>query len=120
MIISHLFYGIISRCIPLVQVRILVKGRVQGVGFRWSVAELARKLGLEGLVRNLRDGRVEIFCDGDTNSVKQLIGEIRSNNVGFEGWGVRVEHVEYITEGQPGFTPAWRDYSGFEVDFGWD
>lgn len=47
----------------------LISGRVQGVGFRWFVRETAQQLGLQGTVKNLYDGRVEVFAQGDINSL---------------------------------------------------
>jgi acylphosphatase len=45
--------------------RFLVSGRVQGVGFRYAVLNEARRLGVNGWVRNLPDGRVETLAQGD-------------------------------------------------------
>ncbi len=52
----------------------LVKGRVQGVGFRWFVQREAAELGLRGWVRNTDDGCVEIVAAG----VPELLGELRA------------------------------------------
>ena len=54
-------------------VRALVSGRVQQVGYRQTCRAKARSLDLVGWVRNLRDGRVEIFAQGDPESVDRLI-----------------------------------------------
>jgi acylphosphatase len=52
--------------------RFFVTGRVQGVGFRWFVQEAAERLGLVGFVRNLEDGRVEVFAEGDADTLGAL------------------------------------------------
>ena len=45
--------------------RIVVRGRVQGVGFRYATVSEARRLGLHGWARNAPDGSVEIVAEGD-------------------------------------------------------
>lgn len=51
---------------------IVVRGRVQGVGFRWWARSQALSLGLTGYARNLDDGRVEICAQGPRESVDRL------------------------------------------------
>lgn len=58
-------------------VRLLVSGRVQGVGFRYFVAAQARGLGLPGYVRNLRDGRVQAEFSGSDDQVEALLAACR-------------------------------------------
>ncbi len=55
-----------------VRTRLLYTGTVQGVGFRATVAHLARPLAVTGYVRNLADGRVELVAEGDPAEVDRL------------------------------------------------
>lgn len=56
-----------------VRVRLFVSGTVQGVSFRASTREQARKRGLVGWVRNLEDGRVESVVQGRKERVEELV-----------------------------------------------
>lgn len=54
-------------------VRLYITGTVQGVFFRLFVKQNAEKIGVNGFVRNLEDGRVEVFIEGDADKVNQMI-----------------------------------------------
>lgn len=54
-------------------VRLYVDGTVQGVFYRAFVKENAERYNVKGFVRNLDDGRVEIFLEGDVNDVNKMI-----------------------------------------------
>jgi acylphosphatase len=56
-----------------VRARVIVEGRVQGVFFRYHTQETALSLGLNGWVKNRRDGRVEAVFEGDREKVEQMI-----------------------------------------------
>jgi acylphosphatase len=57
--------------------RVRVSGRVQGVGFRQATAEEAHRLGVSGWVRNLPDGRVEAWLEGEGPRVDALASWLR-------------------------------------------
>ena len=57
----------------VVRALVFVRGRVQGVGFRWWTRARALELGLVGHARNLPDGRVEVNAQGPEESVRALI-----------------------------------------------
>jgi acylphosphatase len=70
--------------------RAIVRGRVQGVGFRDFVWRRARFLGLVGYVRNLPDGRsVEVVAEGQRDDLEQLLEFLRSGPP-----AARVEQVD--------------------------
>ena len=52
--------------------RFLVSGKVQGVSFRQHTQEEAERLDLNGWVRNLSDGRVEVMVEGEESAVRKL------------------------------------------------
>jgi len=54
--------------------RILVDGRVQGVGFRYATMARADLLGVDGWARNLADGRVEVHAQGEPGALAELVG----------------------------------------------
>jgi acylphosphatase len=57
---------------PGITRRLLIEGRVQGVGFRWSLMEKARELGLDAWVCNRDDGSVEAQVSGSMEAVDRL------------------------------------------------
>jgi acylphosphatase len=85
-------------------VRVTISGRVQGVFFRASCADLARELGLAGSVRNLRDGRLSATFQGPDDAVERMLAWCRE--------GPPMAHVEVLeVEDVPAF-----DATAFRVE----
>jgi acylphosphatase len=57
-----------------------VRGRVQGVGFRWWVRSRALELGLAGSAANLEDGRVEVIAEGPRAECERLLALLRGGH----------------------------------------
>ncbi|MBN1485030.1 MAG: acylphosphatase [Chloroflexia bacterium] len=55
------------------RVHLWIRGRVQGVSFRYYTRRQARALGLSGWVKNLPDGRVEVVAEGDEAVLQELV-----------------------------------------------
>jgi len=70
--------------------RFVVRGRVQGVGFRWFVEREAQMLGIAGWVRNNSDGSVEVLAMGSRDQLLGLRGRLRQ--------GPRAARVDQVEE----------------------
>ncbi|MEW5758440.1 MAG: acylphosphatase [Candidatus Omnitrophota bacterium] len=60
------------------QVNVIYKGRVQGIGFRFTVESIANKLGVCGWVKNLKDGNAEIMAEGEKENLEKFLKEVNS------------------------------------------
>lgn len=97
--------------VELKRVRVLVSGKVQGVFFRQSTQEQAERLGVEGWVRNLTDGRVEGLFQGPAEAVDDLVAWCRRGPA-----RARVEDVEVVLEAPRSDIQAFRVVATAEAD----
>lgn len=88
------------------RVNVLISGIVQGVNFRRSTQMTARRLGVNGWVRNLADGRVEACLDGDAGAVSNMLDWCRSGPP-----AARVDSLELREEYSGG------DFSDFSIQY---
>ena len=88
--------------------RFFVSGMVQGVGFRFFVERTAASLGVAGFVRNLFDGRVEVYAIGGAERIDSLREALRR--------GPRMANVERVEEQA---AEVLREYAGgFSIEHG--
>lgn len=71
----------------------VVRGRVQGVGFRWFVREIASELQLAGWVMNRHDGAVEVVADGPDAGIARLRAALERGPA-----GAAVERVDLLDD----------------------
>jgi acylphosphatase len=78
-------------------------GHVQGVGFRYTVRTIARRLDVTGFVRNLPDGRVELVAEGSSAELESFLRLVRDE------LGHHIRDVKIDTQ------PGNGEFSGFEI-----
>jgi len=57
----------------MIAVKVTIQGRVQGVGYRWFAKEQAERLDLNGYVKNLYNGDVEVYAEGEREVISQYM-----------------------------------------------
>jgi len=93
---------------PVEAKRYIVRGRVQGVGFRWFVEREAHMLGIAGWVRNKHDGSVEVLAQGTRDQLSGLHSRLREGPR-----AARVDAVE-VSEASP-----TSGLSSFRIEGAW-
>ena len=84
----------------------VVHGWVQGVGFRWRTRDIARRLGLQGYVRNQPDRTVQVVAEGPESALRELLSFLEAGPS-----GAVVERVDTR------WLPSGSHLRGFEVRF---
>ena len=88
--------------------RFLVRGRVQGVGFRWFVEREAHILGIAGWVRNNADGAVEVLAQGTADQLRSMRDRLQQ--------GPRAARVDTVDESQAHLT---ENLKAFRIEGAW-
>ena len=88
--------------------RYLVRGRVQGVGFRWFVEREAHMLGVTGWVRNNADGAVEVLAQGTRDQLSALLARLQQ--------GPRAARVDRVDESEANLTQGMKT---FRIEGAW-
>jgi acylphosphatase len=86
------------------RLQVLYSGRVQGVGFRFTVKMVAHGFEVTGIVRNLADGRVEMIAEGERGELEQFLKGIQDSDVG-----------AFIRGEEKMWTEAKNEFRGFEI-----
>lgn len=87
------------------QVHVYYSGRVQGVGFRYTVEDIAQDMGIGGWVKNLHDGRVELAAEAEEETLKDFLKKIEES---FSGC-LRDRDIEWF--------PATGEFKDFAIKF---
>jgi acylphosphatase len=88
---------------PLERREVLFAGRVQGVGFRYTVRSIAARYDVRGFVKNLNDGRVMLVVEGARSSLDSFIA------------AVQAEMERHIADQQTTILPITGEFSNFEI-----
>lgn len=84
-------------------IRLFITGSVQGIFFRQFIKDKADKIGVKGYARNLEDGRVEIFIEGNKDNVEQMLAFCKQ--------GPQHAQIRSIEEKQESF----QDFKEFKI-----
>ncbi|MBA3044033.1 acylphosphatase [archaeon] len=98
--------------------RLVIEGNVQGVSYRAFVKQIARGLGIKGLVRNLEDVGVEIFCECTKEVLQNFVEMIDKKGDPKEVFSLNVEKINIYNEGEKGYMNPPEEFKTFDVDYG--
>jgi len=90
----------------IASIQVFYEGNVQGVGFRYSVRQIAKGFDLTGSVRNLPDGRVELLATGEEDEVRAFVEAIGQSELR--------AHIKKQSEAPLDQAPVFR---GFEIRY---
>lgn len=80
--------------------RVVVKGIVQGVGYRYFAVQQARRYNIKGWVKNKIDGSVEVVCEGEEDNINEFIKELKRGPFSADVQALSIEEEKYKGEFQ--------------------
>ncbi len=101
----------------MMKVRLVIEGNVQGAGYRAMVKNVARRLRIKGLVRNLDDGNVEVFCECDENTLNEFMKVIDRKGDSEQPFSLNVEKINVYKEGDVNCVGLPEKFGLFETDY---
>ena len=88
------------------RIHVFYSGYIQGVGFRYTVRNLAPTLGIKGWVKNLRDGKVEVIAEGNEEKLNIFLDDIKNEFP-----------VRFIKDVDINWEEATREFKSFNIAF---
>lgn len=88
----------------MITLHAIYQGRVQGVGFRWTVVECAEKFHLTGTVKNLANGNVEVYAQGTKESLEEFLELVKKNS--------ESAHIDSVT---CNYSSPIHSFTGFHI-----
>jgi len=87
------------------QIHAYYTGRVQGIGFRFTAENVAQQMGVNGWVKNLRDGRVEIIAEAQEETLRKFLEKLSK------------DFAQYIQDVEVEWGAPSENFNGFGVEF---
>ena len=102
----------------MVRARIIVSGRVQGVGYRALVKQIAMSFKVKGLVRNAEEGNVELFCECDDKLFDKFLENIKVKGDPQDMLSISVDELNVYKEGNKNYVNPPTEFKTFYIDYG--
>ena len=122
MTIGIFIYGLINEVLGIgmaMQTLLIISGNVQGVGYRTLVKQIANRLRVTGIVKNLSDGNVEIYCEcSDKELFDNFLKHIKVKATTEDVFAVNVDDIKIYESDHPKFGEPQTDFETFKIDYG--
>ncbi|MBI5000767.1 MAG: acylphosphatase [Euryarchaeota archaeon] len=102
-----------------VRARLVISGNVQDVGYRTLIRKVANKMKVNGIVRNLEDGNVEVYCEcANKEIVTKFCKNIEKKSSTEDMFILNVESIKIYEEGSKEYGDPKTDFKVFKIDYG--